>query len=143
MSMAAELDLAARPLRLGIEHLRELKTPAILHWDMDHFVVLKTRIPAWPRNPGPATGTRHYSYAEVGQHFTGVALELTPTQAFSKASERSRTRLRDILIWPRGAGLSVTQALVLSVVLQTMSLRARSICSSRWTMLSRRMIMIC
>ena len=26
MSMAAELNLAARPLRLGIEHLRELKT---------------------------------------------------------------------------------------------------------------------
>src|ERR1700732_2021017 len=41
MSMAAELDMAARPLRLEMNHLRELKLPAILHWDMDHFVVLK------------------------------------------------------------------------------------------------------
>jgi ATP-binding cassette subfamily B protein RaxB len=117
-SMAAELDLAARPLRLGIEHLRELKTPAILHWEMDHFVVLRHVSRHGVDIQDPATGTRHYSYAEVGQHFTGVALELTPTQTFSKASERSRTRLRDILIWPRGAWLSVTQALLLSVLLQ-------------------------
>ena len=118
MSMAAELDLAARPLRLGIEHLRELKTPAILHWDMDHFVVVKHVSRRGVDVHDPATGARHYSYAEVGQHFTGVALELTPTQTFSKASERSQTRLRDILIWPRSAGLSVTQALLLSVLLQ-------------------------
>jgi ATP-binding cassette subfamily B protein RaxB len=118
MSMAAELDLAARPLRLGIEHLRELKTPAILHWDMDHFVVVKHVSRRGIDVQDPATGARHYSFIEVGRHFTGVALELTPTQTFSKASERSRTRLRDILIWPRKASLSVTQALLLSVLLQ-------------------------
>jgi ATP-binding cassette subfamily B protein RaxB len=120
MSMAADLDLAARPLRLEMDHLRELKTPAILHWDMDHFVVLRRATRNGLDVHDPATGARHYSYAEAGRHFTGVALELTPTQSFSRASERSRLRLRlrDILIWPKGAGLSVLQALLLSVLLQ-------------------------
>ena len=85
---------------------------------MDHFVVLRRVSRHGVDIQDPATGARHYSYAEVGQHFTGVALELTPTQTFRKASERSRTRLRDILIWPRSARLSVTQALLLSVLLQ-------------------------
>src|SRR5262245_32851036 len=37
MDIAAKLGLAGRPLgRLEIAHLRNLRTPAILHWDMDH-----------------------------------------------------------------------------------------------------------
>jgi hypothetical protein len=45
---------------------------------------------------------RDIGFVARGQtvHF-GVALELTPTQEFSRTSERSRLRLRDILIWPR------------------------------------------
>src|SRR5215467_195593 len=35
------LDLLGRPLRLELEDLPYLKTPCILHWDMNHFVVLK------------------------------------------------------------------------------------------------------
>jgi ATP-binding cassette subfamily B protein RaxB len=118
MSLAAELDMAARPLRLEMDHLRQLKLPAILHWDMNHFVVLRRVSRHGLDIQDPATGARRYSCAEAGRHFTGVALELTPTREFSRISERSRLRLRDILIWPKGAGLSVLQALLLSVLLQ-------------------------
>lgn len=118
MTTAAELELAARPLRLEMAHLHELKLPAILHWDMDHFVVLRRVSRRGIDIQDPATGARRYSHEEAGRHFTGVALELTPTQAFSRESERSRLRLKDILIWPRSAGLSVLQALLLSLLLQ-------------------------
>src|ERR1700675_967582 len=40
MDVGAKLGLAGRPLRLEIGHLCDLRTPAILHWDMNHFVVL-------------------------------------------------------------------------------------------------------
>src|ERR1700732_778216 len=42
MATAARLGLAGRPLRLEIGHLRSLRPPAILHWDMNHFVVLRS-----------------------------------------------------------------------------------------------------
>ena len=84
MSLAGELDLAARPLRLEMGHLSQIKTPAILHWDMDHFVVLKRASRTSIDIHDPATGTRRYSYAEAGRHFTGVALELSPTQDFTR-----------------------------------------------------------
>ena len=118
MSLAAELDLAARPLRLEVAHLAQLKTPAILHWDMNHFVVLKRASGRGLDIHDPATGTKRYSPEEVGRHFTGVALELSPTQAFAPKSEFLRLRLKDIVIWPRGASQSVLQALLLSVLLQ-------------------------
>lgn len=118
MSLAAELDMATRPLRLEMAHLSQIKTPAILHWDMDHFVVLKRVSRRCVDIHDPATGAQRYSLAEAGRHFTGVALELAPTQGFTKKTERARLRLRDIVIWPRGGGLSIVQALVLSVVLQ-------------------------
>ncbi len=42
MDMAGRLHLAGRALRLEMEHLEELQHPCVLHWDMSHFVVLKS-----------------------------------------------------------------------------------------------------
>jgi len=39
--IAAHLGLACRPLRIEVGHLCQLRLPAILHWDMAHFIVLK------------------------------------------------------------------------------------------------------
>lgn len=39
--IAAHLGLGARALRCELDELKDLRTPAILHWDMDHFVVLE------------------------------------------------------------------------------------------------------
>src|SRR4028118_1612477 len=41
IQVADQLNLACRPLRFELHHLRQLRLPAILHWDLNHFVVLK------------------------------------------------------------------------------------------------------
>ena len=41
VNLAAAIGLAARPVRIGLQRLGELKLPALLHWNMDHFVVLE------------------------------------------------------------------------------------------------------
>jgi ATP-binding cassette subfamily B protein RaxB len=40
MEMAGQLGFETRPLRLELHELPELKAPCILHWDLNHFVVL-------------------------------------------------------------------------------------------------------
>ena len=40
IEIAAELKLSSRAVRLELANLSELKCPAILHWDFNHFVVL-------------------------------------------------------------------------------------------------------
>src|SRR6186997_3171769 len=42
ITVAGHLQLGSRPVRFELEHLKQLRVPAILHWGMNHFVVLKT-----------------------------------------------------------------------------------------------------
>ena len=41
LQLADQLDLAGRALRLELDELCHLNLPCILHWNMNHFVVLK------------------------------------------------------------------------------------------------------
>ena len=73
--MAQRLGMSGRGVRLEPEGLEKLCTPAILHWDMDHFVVLKEVRGSRIVLHDPAMGLRRCDLAELSQHFTGIALE--------------------------------------------------------------------
>jgi ATP-binding cassette subfamily B protein RaxB len=118
MDIAARLGLAGRPLRLEIAHLRSLRTPAILHWDMNHFVVLRSVGRSGITIHDPAFGVRRQSFAEVSKHFTGIALELAPDGGFRPQRATPKLSLFDFLGQISGLGPVLVQTLVLSVVLQ-------------------------
>src|SRR5215469_12260625 len=118
MDIAAELGLAGRPLRLEIPHLRSLRVPAILHWDMNHFVVLKEARRSGVIIHDPAFGARRYTYPEVSKHFTGVALELIPDTTFRPQKATPKLSLLDFLGRMSGLVPVLVQTLVLSAVLQ-------------------------
>ena len=40
--IADEIGLASRPVRLELDELSMLRLPCVLHWDLNHFVVLKS-----------------------------------------------------------------------------------------------------
>lgn len=42
IKIANQLHLTSRPLHLEIDELSQLRTPCILHWDLNHFVVLQS-----------------------------------------------------------------------------------------------------
>ena len=122
MKTAEQLMLGSRALRLEPQRLKDIALPAILHWDMDHFVVLKevrrNRFVVFD----PARGRTTYSLAGISKHFTGVALEVTPATEFQLIVARTKTRLRSL--WTRLSGLkrSLTQILILSIVIQLFAL---------------------
>ena len=77
----AQLGLTSRALRLDPHELAQLRTPAILHWDLDHYVVLKTQNSRNVTIVDPAVGTRRLGMDDFSSHFTGVALEFSSTPA--------------------------------------------------------------
>ncbi len=114
---ADALKLTSRPLRLEMHELCELKTPCILHWDMNHFVVLSKVTSTCIVIHDPAVGVRRLSFAEVSLHFTGVALELSPSVEFKPAIEQRKVSVFQLLgkvdgLW-RGFGLVMIMALAL------------------------------
>ncbi len=118
MTTADHLGLAARPLRAELAALGRIRLPALLHWDMNHFVVLKAVRGDRVEIHDPAGGVRRLRLEEVSPHFTGIVLELTPTAAFERADVRERMRLGDLWSRSRGLGRAIAQTLVLSVFLQ-------------------------
>jgi len=118
MGLADQMGFGTRALRVELETLRKVKAPAILHWDLNHFVVLKKVTHKGIVIHDPATGKREFGFAEVSKHFTGVALELTPTKQFQKIEAKQKTKLSHL--WSRMEGFwpAVLQVFLLSVALQ-------------------------
>jgi len=126
IAAAATLGLSGRALRVDVDELRHLACPAILHWDFDHFVVLKRVRARYAEIHNPAVGERRFPLEEVSRHFTGVALELTPTAAFERAGGASRLSLVTLWRGIDGLGRPIVQLLFLSVLIQLFALATPS-----------------
>lgn len=113
-----QLNLAGRALKLELNEIKKLVLPCILHWDMNHFVVLKKVNRNSITILDPARGERKILMSEVDKSFTGVALELTPTSDFKKRDERAQLSLSSF--WTRIKGLtpSLVKLFILSLLLQ-------------------------
>lgn len=122
MATAQSLQLHTRPLKLDLEDLRQLQLPAILHWDMTHFVVLKKVSKKNIVIHDPAIGVRRYTLSEVSRHFTGVALEVTPGVEFRADTRILRSRLKDLFRFYPGFNQAVAQLFMLSLFLQLASI---------------------
>lgn len=126
MEMSDRLGLSSRALRADVTHLDDVHCPAILHWNLNHFVVLTGVRKTWKglryTINDPAHGTRIIGEAELSRMFTGVVLELTKTSIFR--TQRLKSPLRISQLWSsihgvRGAIISV---LLLSGIIQLVSL---------------------
>ncbi|WP_299982007.1 peptidase domain-containing ABC transporter [uncultured Pseudoteredinibacter sp.] len=122
MAVANQLELSPRPLRLDLEDLPELELPAILHWGLNHFVVLVKADKKRCVIHDPARGALTLDNKEVSQYFSGVALELRPTTQFVEKEEVKPVRITDFWSSIRGLAPSITQLFILSLLLQCVGL---------------------
>jgi len=124
--VAEAIGFNARPLRGEVEDLGHLTLPAILHWNLNHFVVL-TRITEGLRGiryhvHDPAKGPLVLSQKEVSQSFTGVAVDLLKSESFQP--KIAKTELRITQLWSSMSGfwMSIRQVVILSLILQLIML---------------------
>jgi ATP-binding cassette subfamily B protein RaxB len=110
MGLADQLGLASRPLRVELAALSKVKTPAILHWDLNHYVVLRSVTSRSIVIHDPALGVRTVPLAEVSKHFTGVVLELAPATNFRVVHARAPVRFTDPALPRRIATPAFTSA---------------------------------
>ena len=75
---ARKYGLEPRARRLEPAQLAEVTTPAILHWEMNHFVVLERWTAKEAFLVDPAMGRRVVAAEQFSRSFTGVCIELAP-----------------------------------------------------------------
>ncbi|PZP20741.1 peptidase domain-containing ABC transporter [Pseudomonas kuykendallii] len=120
-SIASELGLMTRALQLEIENIRNVKTPAVLHWNLNHFVVLKSATDKKITIHDPASGVKSYTYEQFSRHFTGIALEVWPGLEFKEETKVSKLKIRSLLQFGQNKIL-LLKILMLSVALEVFSL---------------------
>jgi ATP-binding cassette, subfamily B, bacterial CvaB/MchF/RaxB len=122
--LANKLGFGTRALKVEMSALGKVKMPAILHWDLSHFVVLKSITRSGIIIHDPASGKRTLTAAEFSKHFTGVLLELTPAAQFEKIDALTPTKINSL--WSHSTGLwaAVAQVLFLSLILQIVTFAA-------------------
>lgn len=122
MEIAAQLGLQSRALKIEMANLSQLACPAILHWDMQHFVVLTTVT----RNSiviiDPSLGKRTLTLHDAAKHISGIALEISPTDTFTPKPARTTLKLRHFLTKATGFKRNILTLIGLSALLQIFAL---------------------
>ena len=121
---AGQIGLRCRAVRAELEEIGQLRAPAILHWELDHFVVLQSCSNRRVTILDPAVGQRKLTLSEVSERFTGVAMELMPTPAFSPKKDADSVPLRSFLSSLRGLGRPLIATFAMTVTLQVFALAA-------------------
>jgi len=122
INISNKLGFASRPVRCEPQDLSNLRLPAVLHWGLNHFVVIERAGKSKCKILDPAIGVRLVGHSEIDKQFTGIALELTPDPGFKRKPDLTRLKLVELvkfngLVWS-GFG----QGILLSIVLQILML---------------------
>ena len=126
IELGDSLGLASRALQCPIEEVHKLVTPCILHWDLNHFVVL-TKLSGKGKSArfsinDPAIGKCTLTTEEFSQHFTGICLELTPTSKFEVKEEQAKMKFTQLWSSISGLKAGLVKLIGLSLVLQLFAL---------------------
>ncbi|MGZ5200660.1 MAG: peptidase domain-containing ABC transporter [Telluria sp.] len=124
---AATLNLSARALRLDLDAVGDLQLPCIVHWNLNHFVVLRKVRRSWRGHTivtilDPASGERVMPLDEFSRSFTGIAAELAPTPAFEVREEARRVSISELTGEVRGLRGAVAQVIALALALELFAL---------------------
>ena len=128
IDLGDDLGLASRALQCPMDDVHKLATPCILHWDLNHFVVL-TQVSSKGKSAkfyinDPALGKITLSAEAFSKHFTGICLELTPTSKFEIKQEQARMKFTQLWSSMTGLKSGLIKLVGLSIVLQFFALMA-------------------
>nr|WP_294924961.1 NHLP family bacteriocin export ABC transporter peptidase/permease/ATPase subunit [uncultured Flavobacterium sp.] len=85
---AKEFGLDAKGYAKSIEKLMQIKTPAILFWNFNHFLVLEGFTKNKVYLSDPAQGRYSVTHQEFDDCYTGVVLTFETNAAFEKGNEK-------------------------------------------------------
>ncbi|TAM59018.1 MAG: peptidase domain-containing ABC transporter [Rhodanobacter sp.] len=122
--MAQSLGLACRPLRFELNELQQLQTPCILHWDLNHFVVLRKVSKHGVVIHDPAVGERTFKLDDLGKHVTGVAVEASKGPDFRRKKPEPPVSLRTLAGSIQGLGRALATIFGLALALELFGLLA-------------------
>lgn len=119
--IADKLGFSTRAIRVPCSMVEHIATPAILHWDNNHFVVLKQVKKNNVIIHDPAWGRVEIPLSQLEQHFTGIAIELVPVQGFVVEKETKKYNVFDLFKGFVGIRLQLFRVAILTLAIEIFS----------------------
>ncbi|CAM4499655.1 MAG: Toxin RTX-I translocation ATP-binding protein [Legionella sp.] len=117
-----KLDFTTRAIRVEVNELKLVQCPAVLHWNLNHFVVLKSVHNKYIVIHDPSVGERKVSLKEVSSSFTGIVLEVNKNEFFSPIQAQNKLSLIDLFKNIKGLKHSLVILLLLSLAIEVFML---------------------
>lgn len=122
ITISGTLGLASRPVTMEVDDLVDVRTPCVLHWGFNHFVVLINVNRDNYVIHDPAAGRQVISKHTISEKFTGVALELWPDAGFLPETRTHKLKMSVLLRSIRGFKSVLTKIFCLSLMIEFISL---------------------
>lgn len=116
-----DLGFLPRPLSVPLEEIHLIKCPAILHWDMNHYVVLKKMTRRYAIIHDPAIGLRKCSRQDLSQCFTGIVLEVDKPLVLEKITSKTRLSCLSFINSIKGKAIFLGCLITVSFVLELLT----------------------
>ena len=92
LKAARSYGLEAKGYRMGLEAVKGLSSfPCIIHWNLNHFVVLCGFRGKYAYLNDPARGSVKVTMDEFNKSFTGIVMTFAPTENFQPDGRRKST----------------------------------------------------
>ena len=116
LKAARKFGMTCKGYTRSVEDLAKIRTPAILHWNFNHFVVFEGFKGGFPYINDPAVGRRKLTMEDLDDSFTGVVLVFEPGENFQKKKRISTLPgfIRERL---RGQGAAVAALVAAGILL--------------------------
>ncbi len=121
-NMADQINLNARCVELSVDELGQLRLPAVLHWEGNHWVVLKKTSAKGLLLNDPALGERWVGWAEARSKFSGFAADFVPRARLERTPPQPRLQFATLLRSFPGLGGAAAQLMAVSIVLEVIAL---------------------
>ncbi|MCP4301576.1 MAG: peptidase domain-containing ABC transporter [Gammaproteobacteria bacterium] len=116
------LRLSTRAVTCRVSELRRLRTPCLLHWRFNHFVVLKSAGRDHLVIHDPARGIVKDTYDAAADAFTGVALEISRGSGFQRTIQPPKLRLSGLLPLDAAVVRKMSAGFVLALICEMLVL---------------------
>ena len=116
LKAARKFGMTCKGYTKSVEALAKIRTPAIIHWNFNHFVVFEGFKGGCPYINDPAVGRRKLTLEDLDDAFTGIVLTFEPGDGFQKRKRTSSLYgfIRERL---RGQGVAVTALVAAGLLL--------------------------
>ena len=117
-----ELGLATRAIRCSYRELRNVRTPCILHWRFNHFLILESVSSGGLVLFDPARGVIAEPESSAREAFTGVVLEVHSESRIRQTPQPLQLKLTNLVANNTGIGRKFVAGLLLALVCELLLL---------------------